>query len=194
MSLDHEMEQWRTGWTESAEAQPGLLPDFGRDAMRQESRLRRKVTFQAGVGVIFLISSLAISIFFRTAEMMLWAACIWLIVFIEFGFLVWNWQILWNSSTRSVTDFVHLSKGRTIATIRATSFGFASLIIQDCISVSWFSIDLALGRVAWYVFGCAMAVIAVINLVAIYSLIGRRRNAKRELAAIENGDVDSPVV
>lgn len=184
MSLDPELELWRQEWQLNSEDVAGDVEAVRSAAIRQETRMRRRLTLELCFTLLVLPISVVIAWKVHRTEMVLWAGVIWLLTIVTTAITLWNWQTLWKDSARSVHDFRILSRKRVGVALRSVAIGYWVLGVNIVIAFGWYLLDLALRRIEVWRFFLGSGLIVLISLLFIFILRRRRADALHELESI----------
>src|SRR5579862_801697 len=124
MSIDLELEAWRTDWMSAPTSDAAML---GQDLRRLVERKSRKMARSLAGHLLFGAVTLAFSAWFAskrpTFEWILWAGVIWAGTFFAAGFAVWNSAGTWKALAQSNAAFLDLSRQRCRRDLRALRLG-----------------------------------------------------------------------
>jgi dolichol kinase len=192
MSMDLELEVWRTDWLAVQASDTAMLRQ---DLRRVVERKRRKMALALFGQILYGAVMLTFSAWFAsrrpTLEWILWAAVIWLATFFATGFALWNNAGTWRALQQSNAAFLDLSRKRCLRELRASRLGRWFLAVQLAIVASWLSWDFAIHRLPMgpYFFGGGMTIVLAAAWLEWFKL--RERRTAGELARLDEF-VDQP--
>jgi hypothetical protein len=184
MSIDPEVQTWQKVWKAESPQTPADSVTLRTETAKQARRLRTKFISELSAAASFLIGSLAYAATDRTSELILWAACVWITTILATAFTIWNWKSLWKGSTHSVSDYVVFYRDQARATLRASKFGLAFLVVQVAISTTWFTVEFVQGRILFARYALGLGLILLLTVTFLILILTARTRAQRELARI----------
>ncbi len=186
---DLELNDWRTEWRAQTVSTEKTTVDLRAAAVKQQSRLRAAHVAELFAALIFLWFSAVVAWRNPALEAWLWAGILWAGTLAATAFSIWNWNILWKANVKSVTEFALDYQKRCRASLRAVRFGMRFLVVQNAITVPWFTWDYLRHRITGVRFAVAMALVAALSLGFWLFFTRFRRSALRDLEELEASHV-----
>ena len=184
MNTNSDLEVWRVAWKAPAAEEPARLFNIRREGLRQEHKLRIMHIMELGLAVILIVFA---GLFLQhnfSAEMLIWAIVVWTTTLAATAFSVWNWRLLWRTTSQSIAEYITIYQRRSLAMLRAAHFGLWLLLIEILIVVPWFTWDLNRGTMSIPRFWLGMGLLLLIATGLLVMLLRFRKNALLELAQV----------
>jgi hypothetical protein len=187
VSVDLELADWRTDWLANEVSDAAMLrPALQRLVDRKSRRMRLVLAGQLLYGAAGLVFTAWFALRRPTFEWILWAAVLWVAIFLAAGFAIWNNAGTWRALQQSNGAFLDLSRRRCLRELRGIHLGRWCLAAQLAIVAPWLSLDLAIHRLPLvpYLFGIAVAILVAAIFLA--SFAARERRILRELQCLDD--------
>lgn len=184
MNSNSDLEIWRIAWKSPAAAETARPFNVRQEGHRQERNLRIMHIMELGLAVILIAF---VGFFLQhnfSAEVLIWAIVVWTTTLAATAFSVWNWRLLWRTTSQSIAEYITIYQRRSLATLRAVRFGLWLLVIQILIVVPWFTWDLYRGAMSIPRFWVGMGLLVLIATGLLVMLLRFRKNALLELAQV----------
>jgi hypothetical protein len=174
MSEQSELDLWRASWVANAPARP----------LRRERRLQIAYVLGLLFGVVLVVFAAWILHAHRSPEVLAWTVVVWLTTAGSTAFHVWNWRILWRTSSEPLSDFAASQRRLCDATLRGVRFGYAFLALQDTIAAVWLTWDFLRGDISRSRYTIGLSILALLTIAYLVWFAVSRRNEVRRLAQI----------
>jgi hypothetical protein len=184
MNQEPELELWRSAWTSASASPPSRPFDLRTAHSRQQRRLRIGYALNLLAAVALVLFAAFILRRHFSFEALVWAIVIWITTLGATAFSVWNWRVLWHSSSQPVLDYAAAYHRQCAAIVRASRFGYAFLIVQISIAAPWLTWDFVRGDISPERYLMALLTLAILALGFLAWFALSRRRALRQLSRI----------
>jgi len=172
---DPELESWRAQWQSDAKVPADLRRKVARDTRNMRIMLALEVLVTVTIGG----GSIVWAALEPRAEMLVLAVAVWIFLAAAWTFAIVTRRGAWSPAAVTTADFIELSIRRCRGKLAATGFGLGLYFAEMAFCLTWLYRDPA-RRVP----GPAI-VFGVVTPVFLIGLARFRRNARRELARLE---------
>ena len=172
---DPELESWRAQWQSDAKVPADLRRKVARDTRNMRIMLALEVLVTVTIGG----GSIVWAALEPRAEMLVLAVAVWIFLAAAWTFAIVTRRGAWSPAAVTTADFIELSIRRCRGKLAATQFGLGLYFAEMAFCLTWLYRDPA-RRVP----GPAI-VFGVVTPVFLIGLARFRRNARRELARLE---------
>jgi hypothetical protein len=137
MNMDKDWEAWTREWHEEAAPAPGIESAIERRVRRQSARLALLSVMEGAVALGLLALSAIVAADRPTPLVLVWAGAIWILVFVAWGFSLWNRRGIWRPAAQNTRAFVEVSLERCARRLRTVRFAAWLLVSEVLFLILW---------------------------------------------------------